>query len=150
MPNSELEATVLRRQECLEFLGRVSIGRIGVSIEALPAILPVQFALRDDSVLVRTIPGTKLDAATIGAVVAFQAEAWEPADQLYWSVLLQGLATEVGDDRNAQREASAIRSWGGVDRAHRLVRIEATKIAGRRFHIAGEGPQVEFPDPPPL
>jgi uncharacterized protein len=148
MPSNE--STVLSQQECFELLGRVSIGRIGVSIEALPAILPVQFVPLDDAVLIRTTPGTKLDAATVGAVVAFQAEAFEPADQTYWSVLLQGLATEVGDDDRAQSGASVIRSWGDVNRTHRLVRIEATTLAGRRFHIAGEGPRIEFPDPPPL
>lgn len=148
MHGNELEATVLSRRECFELLGRVSIGRIGVSIDALPVILPVQFSLFDDSVLVRTIIGTKLDAASLGAVVAFQAEAWEPSDRMYWSVLLQGFATEADDDL-APLGAAAIRSWGG-DRPHRLVRIQPTTATGRRFHIAGEGPGIDLPEPPTL
>lgn len=149
MAGNELEATVLSRQECFELLGRVSIGRIGVSIDALPVILPVQFSLFDESVLVRTVIGSKLDAASLGAVVAFQAEAWEPSDRMYSSVLIQGFATEANDDL-APLGAAAIRSWGGVDRPHRLVRIQPTTATGRRFHIASEGSGIELPEPPNL
>ena len=103
----------------------------------------------DDSVLVRTIPGTKLDAATIGAVVAFQADAWEPSEGTHWSVLLQGIASEV-DDESSSLSNVTIRSWAGVGGVHRSVRIDATNASGRRFRIAGEGPEVELPDPPPF
>ena len=61
-------------------------------------LLPVHFALFGDSVLFRTVPGTKLDAATIGAVVAFQADAYDLVDGTGWSVLLQGIATAVRDE----------------------------------------------------
>lgn len=59
---------------------------IGASVSALPVIFPVHFALFEESVLFRTAPGTKLDAATIGAVVAFQADAREPFGESHWSV----------------------------------------------------------------
>jgi uncharacterized protein len=149
-PTEQPESTVLTRRECFELLGRTSVGRIGASIDALPVILPVYFALVDDSVLVRTVPGTKLDAATIGAVVAFQADAWEPSDETYWSVLLQGMASEVNDRSGSRPDVSTIRSWAGLGAVHRLVRIDGTNASGRRFRIAGEGPRVELPDPPPL
>jgi uncharacterized protein len=143
--------TVLTRRECFEHLARASVGHVGVSIDALPVILPVHFAVSEESVFFRTIPGTKLDAATVGAVVAFQADAWEPSDSTHWSVLLQGNALEVRDEPgDAQSRSVAIRSWGSVHPVHRLVRIEATNASGRRFRIAGEGPPLEFPDPPPL
>ncbi len=149
-PSEQPEAAILTRRECLELLGQTSVGRIGVSIDALPVILPVYFALVDDSVLVRTIPGTKLDAATIGAVVAFQADAWEPSDETYWSVLLQGMASEVDDESGSLSDLTTIRSWSGLGGVHRLVRIDATNASGRRFRITGEGPQAGFPDPPAL
>jgi uncharacterized protein len=149
--DDEPEATVLTRQECFELLSRVSVGRVGVSIDALPAILPVHFAVSDQSVLFRTVPGTKLDEATVGAVVAFQADAWEPSAGTHWSVLLQGIAFEMADEEAAAQSSSAsIRSWGSVNPGHRLVRIDATNATGRRFRIAGEGPLLQLPDPPPL
>jgi nitroimidazol reductase NimA-like FMN-containing flavoprotein (pyridoxamine 5'-phosphate oxidase superfamily) len=146
--NEDSKAAVLTREECLELLSQVSVGRIGASIDALPVILPVHFALFGESVLFRTIPGTKLDAATIGAVVAFQADAHEPLDGSYWSVLLQGTASAVGNEwDSAQARSVWIKSWVGVQG---LVRIEATNVTGRKFRIAGEEPPVELPDAPAL
>src|SRR5208283_4269220 len=96
--NGDSDVTILTRPECLELLSQVSLGRIGASIDALPVILPVHFALFGESVLLHTIPGTKLDAATLGAVVAFQADAHEPVRGSWWSVLLQGIASAVSDE----------------------------------------------------
>jgi nitroimidazol reductase NimA-like FMN-containing flavoprotein (pyridoxamine 5'-phosphate oxidase superfamily) len=149
--SEDSDVTSLTRPECLELLSRVSVGRIGASIDALPVVLPIHFALFGESVLFRTVPGTKLDGATIGAVVAFQADAPEPLDGSHWSVLLQGTASAVGDDWDqAQARSVWIKPWLGAKEHHRLVRLEATNITGRRFRIAGEGPSVDLPDAPPL
>jgi nitroimidazol reductase NimA-like FMN-containing flavoprotein (pyridoxamine 5'-phosphate oxidase superfamily) len=150
----DFDVTSLGRSECLELLSQVSVGRIGASIDALPVIFPVHFALFGESVLFRTVPGTKLDAATIGAVVAFQADAQEPLDGNPWTVLLQGIASAVTDEWDqSQARSVRIKSWLGIDdhhHHHHLVRLEATNITGRRFGIAGEGPSVELPDAPTL
>jgi uncharacterized protein len=149
--DEDSNVTILAPPECMEYLRRVTVGRIGVSIDALPVIVPVHFALFENSVLFRTIPGTKFDAATVGAVVAFQADAEEPLGGTHWSVLLQGFASAVTDrpvDLGAR--SIPIKPWTGVQREHRLVRVEATNVSGRRFRIAGEGPSVEFPDAPRL
>ena len=101
--------------------------------------------------LFRTVPGTKLDAATIGAVVAFQADAQEPLDGNPWSVLLQGIALAVTDEWDQSQARSVwIKSRSSIDEHHHLVRLEATNIMGRRFRIAGEEPSVELPDAPTL
>jgi nitroimidazol reductase NimA-like FMN-containing flavoprotein (pyridoxamine 5'-phosphate oxidase superfamily) len=151
MDDNQTDVTILTRAECLMLLAQASIGRIGASIGALPVILPVHFAVHEESVLFRTIPGTKLDAATIGAVVAFQADAYEPLDGTGWSVLLQGIASEVSDEEgNALARSVPIRSWVGMESNHRLVRIGVANVSGRQFRTAGEGPAVEFPDAPRL
>ena len=149
-PSGEAETAILGRSECFDLLAQVSVGRIGVSIDALPVILPVHFALSGESVLFRTVLGTKLDAATIGAVVAFQADAHEVGDSS-WSVLLQGVASAVSDeDGQALATSIHIGPWAGGQVDLRLVRIVATNVSGRRFSIAGEVPRVELPDPPSL
>ena len=151
VPAHETEVTTLTRPECLEFLSQVSIGRVGASIGALPVILPVHFALFESSVLFRTTPGTKLDTATIGAVIAFQADAYEPTGDAGWSVLLQGVASVVNAEEDQSRAASVpIKPWSSVQSGMHLVSVEATNVSGRRFRIAGEGPQVELPDAPRL
>jgi hypothetical protein len=126
--------TILTPGECLELLAQVTVGRVGVSIGALPAILPVHFALLDDSVVFRTWPGTRLDAAANGAVVAFQADAFEPPHPHSWSVLVQGMTSEVTDPGDLAEVDGATRPAGsGEPQARRWVRINPGTLSGRRF-----------------
>ena len=69
---------VLDRDECLQLLSGCSLGRVAVSVGALPVILPVNFLLDRERILIRTGPGTKLDAATRDSVVAFEVDHIDP------------------------------------------------------------------------
>jgi uncharacterized protein len=125
----------LARSECLDLMATVPVGRIGVTIGALPVILPVNFALVGGSIVIRTVPGTKLDAATRRAVVAFEVDSYAPDGSSGWSVLVQGFCGEVTDpaERAAMAE-SAPRAWAFDDgMASRFIRIETSFVNGRRF-----------------
>lgn len=125
----------LNRSRCLELMLSEPVGRIGVSIRAVPVILPVNFALVREKIVFRTIPGTKLDAAAAGAVVAFEVDSYSPDGTSGWSVLVQGPCSEITDPADlAAMEAIPLRAWAfneGV--AQRLVRIETAFVSGRRF-----------------
>ena len=69
---------VLDPSECMRLLGSVSLGRIGLSSDALPVVLPVNFVLVGDQIVVRTRRGTKLAAATRNAIVAFEVDQLDP------------------------------------------------------------------------
>ena len=125
----------LTRTECLTRLASVSVGRLGVTIRALPAILPVNHLLHDDAVVIRSVEGSKLDAATAGAVVAFEADDHAVDGSWGWSVLVQGLAEEVTrPDEVAVLERLPLAPWA-VDplEAHRFLRISTELVSGRRF-----------------
>lgn len=129
---------VLSRMECLALLGTVPVGRLGISIEALPAILPVDFALLHEQIVIRSVPGTKLNAATTQAVVAFEADAWDPAGEWGWSVLVRGRGSEITDPAElAEAEQLPLRAWALKDAANRFLRIETTMVSGRRFPVPG-------------
>jgi nitroimidazol reductase NimA-like FMN-containing flavoprotein (pyridoxamine 5'-phosphate oxidase superfamily) len=141
----------LSEAECFEHLSQVSLGRIAVSIGALPVIFPVRFVLSDESVHFPTVTGSKFDDATTGTVVAFQADAQESLSGDYWSVLLQGIASSVGDeDGRSQERVIPLELRPDWRRKLHMVRIEPTIVSGRRFRIAGESPAIELPDPPSL
>jgi uncharacterized protein len=125
----------LDRAECLRLLKTVPVGRIGVSIGALPAILPVNFAVAGDRIVFRTVPGTKLDAATSHAVVAFEVDDYAPDGSWGWSVMVQGVCTEVvAPAERAALADSPLRAWAfGDDAATRFVRIDLSFVTGRRF-----------------
>ncbi len=127
------KAEVLTRPECLTLLGSQNLGRVGASIDALPVILPVHFALVGQAVVFRTNPGSRFDAATLGAVVAFQADRYEPESGSGWSVLVQGVATEIDDPERRRRAEWVPVTWWDDDATSRLVQIEATQLSGRQF-----------------
>jgi hypothetical protein len=83
---------VLSRDECLRLLGTAALGRVAVTTAALPTILPVNFRFDGRHILIRTGRGTKLDAATRNAVVAFEVDEVEPATREGWSVVVTGVA----------------------------------------------------------
>jgi nitroimidazol reductase NimA-like FMN-containing flavoprotein (pyridoxamine 5'-phosphate oxidase superfamily) len=124
----------LTRSECLDRLALATIGRIGASIEALPVILPVSYSVIEEAVLFRTVPGTRLDAATIGAVVAFQADCFEDAGDRGWCVLVQGVACAVTEaEERAMTRPPALPAWTVPGPEPRLVRLATTNLSGRTF-----------------
>ena len=88
---------VLDREECLRLLATATLGRLGLTSGALPTVLPVNFRLDSERVLVRTGRGSKLDAATQNTVVAFEVDDFDPLFQSGWSVVIVGMAREVTD-----------------------------------------------------
>lgn len=120
--------------ECLALLRTVPVGRVGVSVDALPVILPVNFAVAGREVLFRTIPGTKLKAAMARVVVAFEADRYDLSSGEAWSVLVQGVAEEISDpERIGEADRLVPRSWAFGEGADHLVRIPITVVSGRRL-----------------
>lgn len=123
---------VLERDECLMLISEVSVGRIVFTYRALPAVLPVDFALLDDSVIIRTAGGSQLSAAARNAVVAFQADQIARDWDAGWSVTVVGHASEATDpDELAKLTALPLRRAPG--RSDRYIRIAAELVSGRRI-----------------
>ena len=124
---------VLGRDECIALLGSASVGRIGITSNALPVVLPVNFVLVDDRVVVRTGRGTKLDAATRNTVVAFEVDEIDTIEQTGWSVLITGIARELvaADDIEAVSASPPARWAPGPD--GRYITISTDVISGRRL-----------------
>ncbi|NGO41750.1 pyridoxamine 5'-phosphate oxidase family protein [Streptomyces sp. YC419] len=71
---------VLGRRECLCLLAKVPVGRVVYTRQALPAVLPVNFSLDEDtSVLLYTSADSDLVRAIDGVVVAFEADEFTAA-----------------------------------------------------------------------
>jgi nitroimidazol reductase NimA-like FMN-containing flavoprotein (pyridoxamine 5'-phosphate oxidase superfamily) len=140
MQGMPLEAGLARlnREQCMALLAGSSFGRVGVSVDALPAILPVTIALIDGDVVFRTVPGTKLAYAARNAVLAVEADEYDPATGAGWSVLVRGVARQLEDDREiALARTNLERSWmpGTVD--EHFVRVACDLVTGRR--LDGDG-----------
>ncbi|MFJ6560195.1 pyridoxamine 5'-phosphate oxidase family protein [Streptomyces sp. NPDC091412] len=122
------------RQECLRLMAEVPVGRVVYTRQALPAVLPVNFALAADaSVLLRTSAGSGLVRAVDGVVVAFEADAFDAQSRSGWSVVVTGRATVVTDPVEHERLLrTGPRSWMPIEEDV-FVRIEATMVTGREL-----------------
>jgi uncharacterized protein len=114
---------------CLELLGRAGVGRLGVSMDALPAVYPVEFALEgDDSLLVRVGANPRVAAAARGAVVALEADSFDIAIGEAWSVLVRGVCTELGPETRSEHPWAALLP-GPMD-AGAVLRIRIAILTG--------------------
>ena len=141
MPITEnIQFEEISPDECLMLLDLAYVGRIGVSVGALPVIVPVNYVLHEGDVVFRTSAGTKLAAATADAVVAFEVDHHDPHGTRGWSVLLRGRAEEIVDPAQvAQARALPLHSWALDGAADHYVRLHPTMISGRRFQPTGLG-----------
>jgi nitroimidazol reductase NimA-like FMN-containing flavoprotein (pyridoxamine 5'-phosphate oxidase superfamily) len=124
---------VLDEDECLRLLSHASVGRVSVSVGALPAIFPVNYCVRNGAVLFRTGKGTKLDAAAANSVVAFEVDDFDPVEHTGWSVMLVGIARDATDELDrAALDVSTIPRWA-TSADGRVVAIVPEQVTGRRL-----------------
>ena len=124
----------LTADECVELLGRATVGRIAINVGALPAILPVNYVVVNGAIVFRTVAGSKLAAATSHAVVAFEVDDFEPDGSSGWSVMVQGMSSEMTDPADLERVRRAeVESWALDGQADRVVRVDLHVVTGRRF-----------------
>src|ERR1700712_4514121 len=83
---------VLEPAECRRLLGTVPIGRLAFTEGALPTIQPVRFAVLGDDVLIPARAGSKVLAASSGAIVAFEVDDFDAQGRSGWNVTVIGPA----------------------------------------------------------
>ena len=136
---------LLDETEALRLLALEEVGRVGVTMGALPAIFPVNYRLIDGCVVFRSAPGSKLSAAVNRTVVAFEVDDYNAADRSGWSVLVVGPSEVVHDlDVTFKSLEAGLRPYVDGPRGL-LVRITPTFVSGRRIvHVpAGAMPRAD-------
>jgi uncharacterized protein len=127
-----LEAT--SRREAVELLRTAALVRVVFTHRAIPAAIPVAFAVDGDGIVIRTGQDTRLRGA-IGSVVAIEADHFDRATGEGWSVILQGIAEEITDPVHRARANGQVPRLvpGDLDV---FVRVPMTNISGRRIVTA--------------
>ena len=120
---------ILHDDTCWELLASRTIGRVGLSVNDAPAILPVNYRVVGGTIVFATGPGLKLDAAQRGALLAFEVDDIDETTRSGWSVLVVGAAAEL--DAPTRQLCAAMDPWAGGHRSH-LVRIDIELMSGRR------------------
>lgn len=132
----------LTKQECFQLLAQQHLGRVVLVDDQGPLALPVNFVVDQYSVLFRSDEGTKLDAASRGARVAFEVDGTDAASRTGWSVLVRGEAIEVTDPAELARvRRLPLYPWAPGAKT-RYVRILPTVLTGRRIALPQATPRI--------
>jgi nitroimidazol reductase NimA-like FMN-containing flavoprotein (pyridoxamine 5'-phosphate oxidase superfamily) len=100
-------------------------------------VLPVNYVLHDEEVVIGTAAGSTLHEALGTDVVAFEVDDVDPAYEWGWSVLVRGRGRHIEDAAGVARaERLPLRSWGPGDR-RRFTALPTTDVTGRRLGLHG-------------
>jgi nitroimidazol reductase NimA-like FMN-containing flavoprotein (pyridoxamine 5'-phosphate oxidase superfamily) len=119
--------------ECCRLMAPGGVGRIALTTSAGPVVLPVNFAIVDNTIVVRTGAGT-LIGTHADETVAFEVDHIDEALCQGWSVLVRGHAHRVvqpAELRHLQDDA-VVWPWAAGEREV-YVRIVPDRITGRRI-----------------
>ncbi|QGV77354.1 helix-turn-helix domain-containing protein [Streptomyces ficellus] len=129
------ELVELGEPECWQLLGGNGVGRVGVTTEAGPAILPVNYTVLGGDVAYRTSPDAA-PACAAGHEVAFEVDRIDDAFSRGWSVLVVGEARTVTEPRAVERLEAHSRStpWAGGAR-DLWITVTPRRVTGRRIVV---------------
>lgn len=124
----------LSEEECWRLLGNSGVGRLVVVVGHQPDIFPVNYIVDDaQTIVIRSAEGTKLAAALMGQLVAFEIDAFDEDYHAGWSVVVHGTASE---DRTLpgvmHDEELGLETWADGKKS-RYIHIKANTITGRRL-----------------
>jgi nitroimidazol reductase NimA-like FMN-containing flavoprotein (pyridoxamine 5'-phosphate oxidase superfamily) len=123
-------AIELSEETCWDLVAGPGVGRLGVSVDDLPEIFPVNYFADGRSIVFRSADGTKLRSLISNRHVVFEMDS--VGDLHNWSVTVKGLA-EVKDDTYENRAADEfLPPWNPVTE-YVYVEILPSSITGRQF-----------------
>jgi hypothetical protein len=128
------ESIPLPDAESLALLRGGVFGRMAVTAPDGPHVVPVNYAVVDDAVVVRTEPGSVLGTHAPGGVAAFEVDHVDYETRHGWSVVVRGAVEMVVDPVALHRIATTWppRPWAVGERPLHL-RLTWHEIHGRRI-----------------
>src|SRR5271165_118026 len=121
--------------ECRRLIAPGGVGRIAFGTISGPVVLPVNFAVLADTIVIRTAEGTIIDGHADDKV-ALEVDHIDEALRQGWSVLVRGPAHRVMHPAELHhlQEDAVVWPWPGGEREV-YVRIIPSEITGRRIEI---------------
>jgi nitroimidazol reductase NimA-like FMN-containing flavoprotein (pyridoxamine 5'-phosphate oxidase superfamily) len=131
-PRQALELTAA---ECWQLLGSVSLGRVVFSMNAMPAIRPVNHLIDNETIIIRSHLGAAIVARAVaedGTVVCYEADELDQARHTGWSVTATGMARLVREPAAIARYEQLLEPWvdGQMDY---MIAIQPQIITGIRL-----------------
>lgn len=118
----------LSERECWELLATASVGRLALSVRALPVILPVQYYLDGHRLAMCLGHHALPEQALSDTIIAFATDSIDPVARSGWSVQVQGKSV-------IPRGFRIDTDCGWPAAAAQVVEIEPGRISGLRMHL---------------
>lgn len=126
------ELTELTVDECLELLNGDEVGRVALCTPLGPRLVPVNYAMYQESIVFRTTPYSEMGTHIDGAEVVFEVDDLDYENHQGWSVLAKARAELVDDP---DERAAIQRDWDPSPWAeglrHLYVRLHWYDLTGR-------------------
>lgn len=134
----------LSYSQCEAVLRAGVVGRVAVWSDG-PHIMPMNYSVVDEAIIMRTTPDSIFGRQARGARVAFEVDHFNYAYHRGCSVVARGETEVVEDPAEVVRIHSVWgpRPWARGDRPL-LVRLRWTELSGRQLG-SGWGPMSELP-----
>jgi hypothetical protein len=124
---------LLDEAACRELLEYGHVGRIALSIGALPTIIPVNYIVDGETIVFRPATGTPLGGALDHVVLGFETGYVDPTGQGGWSVQAVGHAEELLDaPSRLGLELHRLRPWA-PSAEDRIFRMSLDLVSGTRI-----------------
>jgi len=122
----------MSREECLDLLGSVSMGRLVLSVDCLPVAKPVFVDVVGDAVIAAVTPGIESEAARRGDVVAIEVDGQVGEGSGTWTVSVTGVASELAADSCLRRRLSSSRLLRAAEAGAALLVVSLVMVGGER------------------
>jgi hypothetical protein len=123
----------LPTEECWQLLTSRPVGRLAWSGPHGPTVIPVNFAVDGQNVLIRTRAYSEAARECDDTMVAFQVDSFDEQSHEGWSVLVRGRAHFEYPSPVSSEDPDV---WVDGPRSLRM-RVEATEVTGRRIVSSG-------------
>lgn len=134
------------RDRCGRLLSTGTVGRVAFSTPTGPHIIPVNYTIVGESVLVRTTAHSVLGTYGHDTMVCFEMDQIDPENQRGWSVVVRGRSEMVCDASELAEIADGLpRPWAAGGRSL-VLRIPWTEVTGRQLG-SGWAPEDQLPVP---
>ncbi|MDN5894366.1 MAG: pyridoxamine 5'-phosphate oxidase family protein [Nocardioides sp.] len=129
----------LSQAECETLLRSRVVGRLAVSTPSGPHIIPINYSVVDDAIIIRTSPYSVLGTYGRESTLAFEVDQFDHEHHSGWSVVARGPARFVTDPDELDhiRALSRPHPWAAGTREMHL-RLTWDELSGRRLGVPSD------------
>ncbi len=131
--STEEPIEVMTSADCWEFLRSHEFGRLAFHLAEQVHITPVNYAVDEGTLLIRSAEGSKLLGVVMNPDIAFEVDEFD--DDRAVSVVLRGVARKLDEHEEHRAENVPLRPWISTLK-YNVIEIAPTAVSGRRFELS--------------